>query len=138
MLLHLLQLWISFEGAVLEDQRRRLPHVHPALRRHDVLLVFQWLPEEEGAALEDCSTVAEDEVDGAGDEAVSVELAVGVCVERVLVPFYVAIKEDHFIGARTQRHRLVLLRAGRVFEADVSGYEVIPMHGCGRKQLINN
>ena len=70
-----------------------LVRVEPALSRDHVLLAQVGTPGLDGAVLEDDSGVAEDEVDGAGDEAVCEELAVVVDVEGVLVCKEVAAVE---------------------------------------------
>lgn len=59
-----------------------------------VLLVVHWFSDDEDGVLDDGGGVAEDEIDGAGDDAVAVELAVGLGVECVLVAFHSAIVED--------------------------------------------
>lgn len=60
------------------------------------------------AVLEDSGGIAEDEIDGAGDVAVDVELAVGVDVKGVLVGDHVAVIEGGKIGTDTKGHGLVL------------------------------
>lgn len=60
------------------------------------------------AVLDDGSGIAEDEVDGADDDALDVELAVGVDVECVLIGEHVAAVKSREVGANTESHRLVL------------------------------
>ena len=60
-------------------------------------------------ALEHNRCIAEDEVYGACDVAFTVELAVGVGVESVLVGVKRAPVEDGLVGAGPEHHRLVFL-----------------------------
>ena len=68
--------------------------VSPALGCHGVLLAGHRLPDVYVAVLEDHGGVAEDEVDGAIDVAVAVELLLGVDVECVLVALEAALVVD--------------------------------------------
>lgn len=56
------------------------------------------LSDEDFAVLEDGSRVAEDEIDGAIDFAVAVELAEGVEEEGILIAFYCAPVYDGKVG----------------------------------------
>ena len=85
---------------------------------------------ENAAALEDGGAVAEDEVDGAVDVTLAVELPEGVGVEGVLVPFYAAPEERRLVRVHTEGHRLVVLRPCSVPERHVPCYEPLPGHGC--------
>lgn len=69
-----------------------------ALCSNDVGLAFERSPDENDAVLEDYGGVAENEVDGAVDVAFSVELALGVDHESVLVALDGATVEDREIG----------------------------------------
>lgn len=69
------------------------------LGRNGVELVSQRLPGLDVAVLENDGGVSEDEVDGAGDVAVAIELAVGVGVESVLETVDQALVEHGHIGA---------------------------------------
>lgn len=82
------------------------------------------------AFLEDHGGVAEDEVYRAVDVAFTVELALGVDVEGVLVPDDLAIVYHAVIGADSERHRLVLAWSRRVLERNVLGYETCPCRRC--------
>lgn len=62
------------------------------------LLEWEWLPSKDLAILQDCRTIAEDEVDGAGYGAFTVELAEGMGVEGVLIAFHAAAIEGGLIG----------------------------------------
>lgn len=95
---HRVECGIGDDGAILEDQCCWLAPLFPTLCCHNALLVFQWLADNEGTVLEDCSSIAEDEVDCARDGAVAVELAFGVRVKRVLVSIHGAVVEDGHIG----------------------------------------
>lgn len=121
---------VAGDGAVLEDYGRRAPLVRPALGGDDAVLVVQRLPHDHLAVLEHRRGIAEDEVDGAGDGAVPVELSVGVGVEGVLVPVHVAVVEDGEVGVHSQCHGLVLGRSRGVLEPHVLGHEVGSHYGC--------
>lgn len=58
--------------------------------------------------LDDGGSVAEDEIDGADDDAAGVELTVGVDVESVLIGEHVAAVEGREIGADAESYSLVL------------------------------
>lgn len=88
------------------------------------------------AVLEDSGGVAKDEVDGAGDVAVDVELAVGVDVEGVLVGDHVAVVEGGEVGADAEGHRLVLRGTRCVLESYVPRQESFAYHGCGHMGRI--
>lgn len=110
---------IGGDGAVVEDDGGgRLPGL-AALCGDDVLLVVEGLADEDLAVLEDGFGVAEDEVDGAGDGAVAVELAEGVDVEGVLVRVHLAVVEDGAVGLDEKGDGLVFRWAGGVLEPHV-------------------
>ena len=92
---------------------------------------FFWAAREEEAVLEHGGGVAEDEVDGARDAAVAVEVAERVRVQRVLVALEGAAVEDGEVRVAPERHRLVLGRARRVLERQVPRDEAPAVHGCG-------
>lgn len=69
----------------MDHYARVLVRVNPTLCRDHVLLTRIGAPRVDVTVLEHRRGVAEDEVNGAGDQAVDVELAVGVDVEGVLV-----------------------------------------------------
>nr|GLL37343.1 hypothetical protein DM860_007415 [Ipomoea trifida] len=93
---------ICHNGAVLQDKPRGLVRVLPPLRRHDVLLILQWFPDNNG-----------------------------VGVHRVLIPIHSAVVKNGFIGAHSQRHGLVLFRPGRVLEPDIPSHEIVPKNHNG-------
>ncbi|CAA7397486.1 unnamed protein product [Spirodela intermedia] len=97
--------------------------VLPALGGDGVLLFLQRPAGVEGAVLQHHGGVAEDEVDGAGDGAVAVELPLRVHVECVLVAQHVAA-----------RHRLVLRRPRRVLESHVPRHEPRPHRRCDQPE----
>ncbi|KAF7837798.1 RING-H2 finger protein ATL2 [Senna tora] len=80
---------LSDELAALEDQGARAVCDRAAAGCDDAVLVVEWLPDDESAVLEDGVGVTEDEVDGAGDEAVTVELPVGLGVQGLDTIFVV-------------------------------------------------
>ena len=91
----------------------------------------------EAAALQHGGGVAEDEVDGAVDVAVAVELAEGVRVQRVLVPREAAAVEGGEVGVHAQRHGLVLAWTRRVLHRQVTRQEARAHHrwGIGRHKI---
>ncbi|CAA6664802.1 unnamed protein product [Spirodela intermedia] len=123
--LHRLQVRCRRHPRVVDGDASVLVGVRSALRRDGILLVAHRLPHEDVAVLEDCHSVAEDEVDGAVDVAVAVELALGVHVERVLIALEAAAVEDGEVRAGAESHRLVLRRPRRVLEGDVPRDEPI-------------
>uniref|UniRef100_J3MZR6 Uncharacterized protein n=1 Tax=Oryza brachyantha TaxID=4533 RepID=J3MZR6_ORYBR len=100
------------------------------LRRDGVLLAREREPGEDGAALEDGGGVAEDEVDGAGDAALAVELPAALGVQRVLVPPHLAEVHDGAVRGGPERHRLVVLRPGRVLDRQLTSHEAIAFNTC--------
>lgn len=114
--------------AALHDDAGVLVGVLPPLRGEDVLLAGVRSARVEAAALEHGGGVAEDEVDGAVDVAVAVELAEGVGVERVLVPREAAAVEGGEVGVDAEGHRLVLARPRRVLHRQVARQETRAHH----------
>lgn len=68
------------DDTILQDYGGGLLSLSSTLCGDDALLILHWLPHEDLAVLEDDGAVAEDEIDGAGNGAVSVELTVSVSV----------------------------------------------------------
>jgi len=122
----LLELRVRLDGAVVDDGAARRPPLLAALRRHDVLLVVHALAHLDEAVLEHHLRVAEDEVDGARDDALAVVLPARVRVQRVLVPVEPALVERRHVALHPQRHRLVVLGARRVLHADPAHQEPVP------------
>lgn len=114
----------------MDGEARVLDGLLAALGRDGVLLAREAPPGDDLAVLEDHGAVAEDEVDGARDVALAVELALGVGVEGVLVAVDGAAVEDREVRVRTEGHGLVLLGAGGVLEGYVPCDEPLPFHGC--------
>lgn len=81
----------------MEGEACGLIGVLAAVGSNGVLLVREGLTGKDLTVLEDDGTVAEDEVDGAGDSALPVELAEGVGVEGVLVAVDAAAVEGREI-----------------------------------------
>lgn len=90
--------------------------VCPALCCDCVLLLAHWFSYVHITVLEDSSSVSEDEVYGAIDVTVSVELALGVDVECVLVTLETTLVEHREVGPGSESHCLMLLWSGRVLE----------------------
>lgn len=90
-----------------------------------VFLIGQSLPQVDIAVLDDGDSVAEDEVDGAIDVAVTVELAVGVDVEGVLVASEAAIVENRVVRSGKECHCLVIRGPSRVLECYALGDEAV-------------
>lgn len=112
--------------AVVHGEPGVLVGVAARLRREDVGLAGDGGAGDELARLEDGGGVAEDEVDGAGDGALAVELAERVRVERVLVALDAAPVRRRHVRAHPQRHRLPLRRPRRVPERHVPSHEPFP------------
>lgn len=94
-----------------------------ALGGHCVLLGIKPLLGQDQAPLEDYDAISEDEIDRASDGALSVELAVAVRVERVLVASEGAAEECGVVGVRPESNRLVFLRPCCVIEGHITRYE---------------
>ena len=124
------------DGTTLEDKCCWLTPLCPAMCCHNAILVIHWLPNHHCAVLEHCSRVSKDEVNGATDGAVAVELAMGVDVEGVLVPIHLAVVEDGHVGTHAECHGLVLLGSCGVLEANVFGYEVVSNHSCNNQLKV--
>jgi hypothetical protein len=124
--------------AALHDDARVLVGVLAALRGDDVLLAGFRAARVEAAALEHDGGVPEDEVDGAVDVAVAVELAEGVGVERVLVAREAAAVEGGEVGVDAQRHGLVLARPRRVLHRQVARQEPRADHRCNAMAMASS
>uniref|UniRef100_J3LYJ2 Uncharacterized protein n=1 Tax=Oryza brachyantha TaxID=4533 RepID=J3LYJ2_ORYBR len=125
------ELLVGDEAAVLDDEAGLHVGVGAAVRRHRVLLVVHRAAGDDEAVLEHGSGVSEDEVDGAGDDAVAEELAPGVHVQRVLERVEPAVVEGREVALHAQPPRLVALRAGRVVEPHVLADEPGRLDGEG-------
>jgi len=109
------------DGAVLDRNSRDLVRVVAALGCDCVGLARRWQLRVDVAVLEDDCCIAEDEVDGARDVAVAVELAERVGVEGVLVAVDYATVDCREVRVDAQGHGLALGRAGRVLDCEVTG-----------------
>lgn len=118
----------------MDDNAGGLVAIGAALGGDGAVLVGEGLADEEEAGLEDDGGIAEDEVYGAGDGAVGVELAVGLHVERGLVAVHAAVVEGDEVSLHSERHRLVLCWPRRVPESHPFSDEPIPLHSC---KMIN-
>jgi hypothetical protein len=78
--------------------------------------------------LEDYRGVTENEVYGAVDVALSVELSLGVDHEGVLVTLEGTAVEDGEIGGRPEGNGLALLGTGGVAECNVPSHELKPVN----------
>ena len=83
--------------AILQDESAGLVGLFAASGEDDALLIVQGFSEDEPAVLEDGGGGAENEIDGAGDGAIAVELAVALGIEGILVSIKVAVVEDGVI-----------------------------------------
>lgn len=119
--------------AVVDRDARVLVGVLAPLRRDRHLLLRQRPSRVDVAALQHGEPVPEDEVDGAVDVALAVELAEGVGVQGVLVALDAAPEEGRTVGVHSEGHRLVVLRPGCVTEGYVPGYEALPGNRCHGK-----
>jgi hypothetical protein len=107
---------------------RVLVRVISALGRYHVHLALQWPPHIYKAILENYRGVAENEVHGAVDVTLSVELALGVDHQGVLVALEGTPVEDGEIRGGAEGDRLTLLRPGRVAKCNVTSHEVKPIN----------
>lgn len=119
----------------MEDDSGALASVRPPVGRDGVLLAVERLPDDDHGVLDDGGGVAEDEVDSAADDAASVELAVGLGVEGVLVAFHPAVKEDGAVGLHPQCHCLALDCTGGVPEPNCLCYESLPNCRCNQSHI---
>jgi len=106
------------DPGVLDGYAGVLKRVPPTLGGDRVGLAGEGLPSVEVAVLEDDGGVAEDEVDGAVDDAGFEELALCLDEESVLEAFEGAGIEDGEIGCRPESHRLAFFLTRRVAERD--------------------
>lgn len=98
----------------------------PALGGDNATLVGHGFADDEFAILKDGGAVTEDEIDGAGDIAVTVELTPGVCVECVLMSLHCAVVEDGHVSSHPQGHCLMFYGSCTVLKSDVLRHEILP------------
>lgn len=110
--------------------------VCPTLGRDHVLLATHRPLRIDHAILENHGCVSKDKVDGAVNVAFLVELAFGVDVESVLVPFESTVIENREVGSRSESHGLVVLRTGSVLECDSPCNESITRYSYNSKTSI--
>ena len=118
------------DGAVDEGEAGEVVGVLAALSSDHVGLASAGAAGEDVAVLEDGEGAAEDEVDGAADVALAVELLRGVGVEGVLIALQAATVEDGVGRSVHHRHRLPLRRPRRVAERHADGHEPLSLGGC--------
>lgn len=123
------------DGTHVNREAGVLSGVGPAVCENDVVGVAAWAAEHQIAALENGDCVSEDEIDGAVDVALPVELAVGVGEEGVLVSRNAATVEDGTIRSDVQSHGLSAFRTCVVVEPHVSSDEPITGDCCNAPQL---
>lgn len=82
----------------MDHQTRVLPIVRTSVGGHCVLLVVHRSPDDDQRVLDYGVRIAEDEVHGARDHAVPVELTVRLNVQGVLVPVHSAVEERGLVG----------------------------------------
>lgn len=130
----------AVDDAAAEDEAGGLGGVGAAVGGEGVglaVLRVELTGEEEYEAIvEDGGGVAEDEVDGAGDAAVPVELPEGVGVEGVLVAQEFHGVDDGQVAVGAEGHRLVGVRPGRVGEGQVPGSESVAADPCAKRQKL--
>lgn len=102
-----------------------------------VELVVQGLPHDDNGVLDHGGGGAEDEVDCAGDDAVAVELPVGLDVQGVLVTQDVATNESGHVSLVPECNGLVSLSTGRVLECHCLGNEPFCSVGCNEEAKSN-
>lgn len=113
-----------------------LPWVVPSLGRYHVGLVLHGLSNEDLAVLDNRCSVAEDEVHRAIDVAVTIELALGVDEEGVLVGFEAAPVEDRAVRFDPESYGLVLLWPGSVLKCHVPGPKTVSRHTCNSNLMF--
>ncbi|KAL3566347.1 hypothetical protein D5086_031762 [Populus alba] len=69
------QVLVWFDATILKNNSCSFMFVNPALGRNEILLVFQWFPDSNKAVLEDGCCISKDEINSAGNDTASVELA---------------------------------------------------------------
>jgi hypothetical protein len=83
--------------------------IDPTLGCNNILLVFQWFPDSNKAVLEDSSCIPKDEINSAGNDTASVELAVSLCIQGILVSFKTTVEEYCTISLDSDGHGLMFL-----------------------------
>lgn len=111
---------IRDDFAILEDDSTSATLVLATLGSHHATLVLHGLSDDQCAILENSIGISEDEVDGAGDDTVTVKLTIVVAVEGVLVPIHVNVVEDGLITGGTDSYGLVLMGGPAVFSMPMS------------------
>lgn len=79
---------------LLDGDASILIWVSPTLGSDSVVLLFHGLPWLYGTVLEDCSSIAKNEINGAYNLALSIELTIGMRVESVLICIEGAAMKD--------------------------------------------
>jgi hypothetical protein len=83
--------------------------VNPTLGRNEILLVFQWFTDSNKAVLEDGCCISKDEINSAGNDTASVELAVCLCIQGILVSLKTTVQEYCTISLDSDSHSLMFL-----------------------------
>lgn len=91
---------------ILDRNPSVLKRVVSGLGRNDIGLAVYGPSDENDAILENSSSIAEDEVYGAVDVALSVELSLGMDHESVLVALEGTLVEDREVRGRSESHCL--------------------------------
>ncbi|BAT09248.1 Os09g0545550, partial [Oryza sativa Japonica Group] len=127
---------VGVDVAVLEREAGGAGRRGEGLGGDGVLLAAEGEAGDDVAVLEDGGGVAEDEVDGAGDAAVAVELPVALGVQRVLVHPDAAAVQRRGVGVGQQRHRLLVLCSGRVLDGQINGDEANAINSCTHIYIV--
>lgn len=101
---------IRGKSAVYDDDSSWLAPLFPALSSDNARLIGHWLAHHESAVLENCGSITKNKVNGTGDGAVTVELALDMCVKCVLVASKCAPVENSLIGTDPNCHSLMFIR----------------------------
>lgn len=121
--------WVALNVQLWNVQLRT--SVHLALRCvHVGLALHCGLLGGDAAVLDRRGSVAEDEVDGAKDCAVSVKLAVVVNVEGVRIAIEGALIEGGLVGAHSHRDGLTAFRSCCVADLDTFGQNPLAFNDC--------
>lgn len=107
----------------MDGEASALIWVLSPLGRDGCLLIWERLPSEDLAVLKNGGAVAEDEVNGAVDVALPVELAEGVRVEGVLVAFDAAAVEGRTVRVDSECDGLAVVWSCCVAKCNVPCYK---------------
>lgn len=109
--------------------------VFSVLGRDGYLLLVHWLSGVNVAVLEDDCGIAENEIDGAVNVAVAIELTLGVHVQRVLITDDLATVNNRVVCTYSECNGLMLGRTSVIFKCYVTCHEPCTGGGCISKRV---